>query len=48
MKSKRVSDQKARKKRRNVYTGFMDSKKAYDKINLEALLQLLIIYDVGG
>ena len=30
-----------------MYVGFIDLEKAYDRINREALLQELKIYDVG-
>ena len=36
-------------KRKNVvYVGFMDLEKAYDKVNREALWQVLRMNDVGG
>ena len=31
-----------------MYMGFMDLEKAYDKVNKEALWQVLRVYDVGG
>ena len=31
-----------------AYVGFMDLDKAYDRVNREALWQLLRIYDVSG
>ena len=31
-----------------VYVGFMDLEKAYDRINREALWQVLRMYEVGG
>ena len=38
-----------KQKRRNaVYVGFMDFEKAYDRVNREALWQVLRMYDVGG
>ena len=39
-------DEKAWKKK--VYVGFMDLEKAYDRVNREALWQVLRMYDVGG
>ena len=41
-------DDKARKKKRRVHLGFVDSEKAYDRVNREALWQVLRMYDVGG
>ena len=38
-----IGDKKCR-----VYVGFMDLEKAYDRVNMEALWQVLRIYDVGG
>ena len=38
--------EKAREK--TVYVGFIDMEKAYDKVNREALWQVLRIYDAGG
>ena len=40
---KQIGDKKCR-----VYVGFMDLEKAYDRVNMEALWQVLRIYDVGG
>ena len=40
--------EKAREKKRRVYVGFMDLEKAYDRVNREALWQVLRMYDVGG
>ena len=40
--------EKAREKKCRVYEGFMDLRKAYDRVNREALLQVLRMYDVGG
>ena len=42
--------EKARKKKCKcrVYVGFMDLEKAYDRVNREALWQVLRMYDVGG
>ena len=31
-----------------VYVGFMDLEKAYNRVNREALWQVLRMYDVGG
>ena len=31
-----------------VYLGFKDLKKAYDKVNREAILQVLRVYDLVG
>ena len=38
----------AREKKRRVYVGFIDLKKAYGRVNMEALWQVLRMYDVGG
>ena len=40
--------EKAREKKRRVYWGFINLEKAYDRVNREALWQVLRIYDVGG
>ena len=40
--------EKAREKKRRVYVGFIDLEKVYDRVNREALWQLLRMYDVGG
>ena len=40
--------EKAREKKCRVYGGFMDLEKAYDRVNREALWQVLGMYDVGG
>ena len=39
--------EKEREKKRRMYVGFMDLKKAYDRVNREALWQVLRMYDVG-
>ena len=39
--------EKAREKKRSVYVGFVDLEKAYDRVNREALCQVLRVYDVG-
>ena len=39
--------EKAREKKRRVYVSFIDLEKAYDRVNREALWQVLRIYDVG-
>ena len=44
---KQISE-KAQEKKCGVYVGFMDLVKAYDRVNREALYQVLIIYDVNG
>ena len=31
-----------------MYVGFIDLEKAYDRVNREALRQVLRMYDVGG
>ena len=43
---KQISE-KAREKKRRVYEGFINLEKAYDKVNREALWQVLRMYDVG-
>ena len=40
--------EKAREKKRRVYVGFIDLEKAYDRVNREALWQVLRMYVVGG
>ena len=40
--------EKAREKKRRVYVGFIDLEKAYDRVNREALWQMLRMYDGGG
>ena len=37
-----------REKKNKLYLGFMDLEQAYDRINWEALWQVLMIYGVGG
>ena len=44
---KQISEN-AREKKRIVYLGFIGLEKAYDKVNTEALWQVLRMYDVGG
>ena len=44
----KLIDEKAREKKCRVYMGFIDMEKAYDKVNMEALWQVLRIYDMGG
>ena len=39
-------DEKARRKKCRVYVGFMDLEKANDRVNREALWQVLRMYDV--
>ena len=41
-------DEKAREKKRRVYMGFIDLEKTYNRVNREALWQVLRMYDVGG
>ena len=31
-----------------LYVGFMDLEKGYDRVNREAIWQLMRMYDVGG
>ena len=38
---------KAREKKCTVYVGFMDLEKSYDKVNMEALWQVLRMNNVG-
>ena len=38
---------KAREKKRRVYVGFIDLQKAYDRVNREALWQVLRMYEGG-
>src|SRR5678815_4862183 len=40
--------EKMREKKNKFYLGFMDLQQAYDRINREALWQVLVIYGVGG
>ena len=40
--------EKVQGKKMRVYVGLMDLEKAYDNVNIEALCQVLIMYDVGG
>ena len=40
--------EKAREIKCRVYVGFMDLEKVYDGVNMEALWQVLRMYDVGG
>ena len=39
--------EKAREKKRRVYVGSIDLEKEYDRVNREALWQVLRMYDVG-
>ena len=39
--------EKARERKRRVHVDFMDLKKVYDRVNREAIWQVLRIYDVG-
>ena len=40
--------EKVREKKCRVYVGFIDMEKTYDRINMEALWQVLRMYDDGG
>ena len=40
--------ERAWEKQYRVYVGFMDLGKAYDRVNREAIWQVLRMYDVGG
>ena len=40
--------EKARERKCRVYVGFIDLEKAYDRVNSEALWQVLRMYNVGG
>ena len=44
---KQVSE-KAQERNRNVYVGFIDLEKAYNRVNREVLWQVLSNYDWGG
>ena len=39
--------EKAREKKCRVFVGFIDLEKAYDRVNMEALWQVLRMYDGG-
>ena len=39
---------KAKEKNHSVYMGFIELEKAYDRVNREALWQVMRMYDVGG
>ena len=41
-------DEKTQGKKCKVYVGFIDLEKAYNRVNREALWQVLRMYDVGG
>ena len=40
--------EKAQEIKCRVYVGFMHLEKAYDRVNREALWQVLRMYDMGG
>ena len=40
--------EKMREKKKSLYLGFMDLQQAYDRINLEALWKVLMLYGVSG
>ena len=40
--------EKAQQNKCTVYVGFIDLEKVYDRVNREALWQVLRIYDVGS
>ena len=40
--------EKSQEKKCTVYMGFIDLEKVYDRVNKEALWQVLIIHDMGG
>ena len=44
----RCLSEKYLEKHKDVYVAFMDLEKAYDRVDREALLQLLGVYEVGG
>ena len=44
---KQIGEKGCEKKQR-VYVSFMNLEKAYDRINMEALWQVLKMYDVNG
>ena len=39
---------KQERKKRRVYEGFIDLEKVYDRVNREALWQVLKMYNMGG
>ena len=47
---KQISGKKRKRERENnrVFVGFIDLEKAYDRVNREALRQVLRVYDVGS
>ena len=44
----RQRDEKAHEIKQRVYTGIVDLEKVYDRVNIEALYQLLRMYNVDG
>ena len=40
--------EKTLEKKRRLYVGFMNLEKTYDRVNREALWELLIMNDTGG
>ena len=46
--TQKQTGEKAREKKCRVYVGFMDLEKAYDRVNREALWQVLRMYYVHG
>ena len=44
----RCLSEKYLEKHKDVYVAFMDLEKAYDRVDREALWQLLSVYGVGG